>query len=83
MELALTIIAACSVIRIVQNSIQLMAMYESHKATDKLQERFIDNLVQTDETFAKNFADEIERRYGSKSSNLQEKPNRNRFNEKV
>ena len=68
MEIALWIIAACMVIRVIQNSLQLVALFESKRATENVQERFIDNLVKTDETFAKNFADEIERRYGSESS---------------
>lgn len=56
------------VIRVIQNSFQLIALFESKRATENMQERFIDNLVKTDETFAKNFADEIERRYSSESS---------------
>ena len=68
MGIALNVIAVCMVIRVIQNTLQLVALFESKKATEKVQEQFIDNLVQTDETFAKNFADEIERRYSSESS---------------
>ncbi len=68
MEIALNVIAACMVVRVIQNTLQLVALFESKRATENVQERFIDNLVQTDETFAKNFADEIERRYSSESS---------------
>lgn len=69
MTAALWIIAACMVIRVIQNSFQLVALFGSKRSTEKVQEQFIDNLVKTDKTFAKNFADEIERRYSSESSN--------------
>ncbi len=70
MGIALWIIAVCEVIRIVQNTIQLGISFLSHKGTENVQKQFIENLVQTDENFARNFAKEIEEYIGSESSKL-------------
>lgn len=68
MVAALWIIAVCEVIRIVQNTIQLGISFLSHKGTENVQKKFIENLVQTDKTFAKNFMNELEEYLASETN---------------
>ena len=67
MEKALWIIAICQIIRTVQNSIQLSVLLLEHQGRKDVEKKFIDNLVKTDETFAKNFAAEIEKKFAEES----------------
>lgn len=67
MEKALWIIAICELLRIAQNTLQLSMMLKEHEGRKEVEKKFIDNLVKTDETFAKNFAAEIEKKFAEES----------------
>jgi hypothetical protein len=59
MKAALIVIAICSVVRIIQNQIQLTMLVASHKGTKNMQDEFIKSLTQTDREFAERFSKEL------------------------
>ena len=62
MKTALWIIAICEIIRIVQNSLQLMTIFQGAKLRDDAYSEFVKSLKESDKQFVRNLLDEFEKR---------------------
>ena len=60
MKLALWIIAACEVIRLIQNEIQLRAIRHDAGARDNAYAEFVKSLKQSDREFVRRILEEFE-----------------------
>ena len=61
MIIALWIIAICELLRIIQNTIQLLAIHQDQAARDNAYAEFVKSLKSTDKEFVKNMLTEFER----------------------
>lgn len=60
MTIALCIIAACEVVRLIQNTLQLIMLRNDTDARDKAYAEFIKSLKATDREFVKRMLEEFE-----------------------
>ena len=61
MTTALWIIAICEIIRILQNSLQLVSLIKNRGKRDNAYAEFVKSLKQTDKEFVRNLLNEFER----------------------
>lgn len=60
MEISIWIIAACEVIRMVQNTVQLRSLLQDKDARDNAYAEFVKSLKVTDREFVKRLLEEFE-----------------------
>lgn len=64
MEIAVWVIAACEVVRALQNAVQIAAIKHDSKGRDNAYAEFVKSLKQTDREFVRQMLEEFERQEG-------------------
>lgn len=65
-KVAVWIIAACEVVRALQNAVQIAAIKHDSKGRDNAYAEFVKSLKQTDREFVRGLLDEFERQEGER-----------------